>query len=203
MTNSDNREGNETLRPYRGGFLRPFGLGLFIRYYLAGLGPYGSPRIDPVEGACQTDIREHYKMALFRAHAEDAVAREIERRIKRRLPAMTDEEEDSFRLRSFERIPYKFTSIRSHSFARYFGMLTQLGWVDPTGKEETSAFQEQYPEAEPRRYFRLTARGHDAPDVDWSNPQRTLYGYSFEETRQMNNNSKQKIKEKLRSYAKS
>ncbi len=146
----------EVLRPYRGGFLRPFGLGIFIRAYLAGFGPYGSPGVDPVEGACQTDIREHYKTALFRAHAEDAVAREIGRRIKRGIPPMTDEEEERFRLRTLERIPYKFTSIRSHSFARYFGMLTQLEWVEPTGKEETSAFQEQYPDAEPRRYFRLT-----------------------------------------------
>lgn len=201
MTNLGNRERNEILRPYRGGFLRPFGLGLFIRYYLAGLGPYGSLRIDPVEGACQTDIREHYKMALFKAHAEDAVAREIGRRIKRGLPVMTDEEEERFMLRAFERIPYKFTSIRSHSFARYFGMLTQLGWVEATGKEEISAFQEQYPEAEPRRYFRLTDRGRAASDVDWSNPLRTLYGYSLEETRQKNQQSKQRIKEKLRSYA--
>ncbi|GAH79916.1 unnamed protein product, partial [marine sediment metagenome] len=143
----------EVLRPYRGGFLRPFGLAIFIRGYLAGLGPYGSPTIDPMEGACQTDIREHYKTALFRAHAEDAVAREIGRRIKRRLPPMTDEEEETFRLRTLERIPYKFTSIRSHSFARYFGMLIRLGWVEPTGYEEVSAFQEQYPEAQPRRYF--------------------------------------------------
>ena len=192
----------EIIRPYRGGFLRPFGLGTFIREYLAGNGPYGSPTIDPVGGACQTDIREQYKIALFREHAEDAVAREIERRIKRKLPRMTDEEEERFRLRAFERIPYKFTSIRSHSFARYFGMLTQLGWVEPTGKEETSAFQEQYSEAQPRRYFRLTDLGRTASDVDWSNPQRTLYGYSFEETRQMNNNSKQKVKERLQGYAK-
>ena len=191
----------EFLRPYRGGFLRPFGLGEFIRGYLAGLGPYDSLTIDPVGGACQTDIREQYKIALFRAHAEDAVAREIERRLKRGLPAMTVEEEESFRLRTFERIPHKFTSIRSHSFARYFGMLTQLGWVEPTGKEETSAFQEQYPEAQPRRYFRLTDQGHAAADVDWSNPLRTLYGYTFEETREMNNNSKQKVKEKLQGYA--
>jgi len=191
----------EVLRPYRGGFLRPFGLGIFIRAYLAGLGPYGSRRIDPVEGACQTDIREHYKTALFRAHAEDAVAREIGRRIKRGIPPMTDEEEERFRLRTLERIPYKFTSIRSHSFARYFGMLTQLEWVEATGKEETSAFQEQYPDAEPRRYFRLTDRGRAASDVDWFNPQRTLYGYSFEETREKNQQSKQKTKERLRNYA--
>jgi len=190
------------LRPYRGGFLRPFGLGIFIWGYLAGMGPHGSPRIDPVEGACQTDIRDHYKTALFRAHAEDAVAREIGRRIKRGLPRMTDEEEERFRIRTLERIPYKFTSIRSHSFARYFGMLIRLGWVEPTGHEETSAFQEQYPEAEPRRYFRLTGQGRAASDTDWFNPQRTLYGYSFEETRQKNQQSKQKVKERLQGYAK-
>jgi len=192
----------EIIRPYRGGFLRPFGLGTFIREYLAGNGPYGSQAIDPVGGACQTDIREEYKMALFREHAEDAVARELERRIKRKLPPMTDEEEDGFRLRAFERIPYKFTSIRSHSFARYFGMLTALGWVEPTGKEETSSFQEQYPEAQPRRYFRLTDRGRTAPDFDWANPQRALYGYSLEETRQKNQESKQRVKERLRNNAK-
>ncbi|HUV56512.1 MAG TPA: hypothetical protein VMV84_04695 [Dehalococcoidales bacterium] len=191
----------EIIRPYKGGFLRPFGLGTFIREYLSGVGPYGSSTIDPVEGACQTDIREQYKMALFREHAEDAVARELERRIKRKLPPMTDEEEDRFRLRAFERIPYKFTSIRSHSFARYFGMLTGLGWVEPTGKEETSAFQEQYPEAQPRRYFRLTGQGRAALDIDWANPQRALYGYSLEETRQKNQESKQRVKERLRNNA--
>ena len=191
----------ELLRPYRGGFLRPFGLGTFIREYLAGNGPYGSMRIDPVGGACQTDIREQYKTALFREHAEDAVAKELERRIKRKLPPMTVEEEDGFRLRTFARIPYKFTSIRSHSFARYFGMLTRLEWVEHTGKEETSAFQEQYSEAQPRRYFRLTGQGRAASDVDWSNPQRTLYGSSLEDTRQRNQESKQRVKERLRSYA--
>ncbi|HUV51895.1 MAG TPA: hypothetical protein VMW64_02320 [Dehalococcoidia bacterium] len=191
----------EVLRPYRGGFLRPFGLGMFIRDYLRGLGPYGSPRIDPVAGACQTDIREHYKTALFREHAEDAVAREMERRIKRGLRRMTDEEEERFRLRVMKQIPYKFTSIRSHSFARYFGMLIRLGWVEPTGYEEISAFQERYPEAEPRRYFRLTDRGRAAADIDWLNPQRTLYGYSLEETRQKNQQSKQNVKERLQGYA--
>ncbi|MBA7466233.1 hypothetical protein ES707_01410 [subsurface metagenome] len=192
----------EIIRPYRGGFLRPFGLGMFIRDYLAGLGPYGSPTIDPVEGDCQTDIRFHYKEALFRAHAEDAVAKELERRIKRKLLPMTDEEEERFRLRAFARIPYKFTSIRSHSFARYFGMLTGLGWVEPTGIEETSAFQEQYSEAQPRRYFRLTGQGRAASAFDWANPQRALYGYSLEESRQRNQESKQRVKERLRNYAK-
>jgi len=167
----------EVLRPLRGGFLRPFGLGIFIRDYLAGLGPYGSPKIDPSEGACQTDIREHYKTALFRAHAEDTVAREVERRIKRGLPAMTSEEEHELMQRALKKMPYKFSSIRSHSFARYFGLLTQLGWVEPTGKEEISAFQERYAAAQPRRYFRLTDRGRSASDGDWSDPLRTIYGY--------------------------
>jgi len=138
---------------------------------------------------------------LFREHAEDAVAKELERRIKRKLPPMTDEEEESFRLRAFERIPYKFTSIRSHSFARYFGMLTGLGWVEPTGEEETSAFQEQYPGAQPRRYFRLTGQGRAAPDFDWSNPLRALYPQPVEVTRQRNLESKQRVKERLRNNA--
>ncbi len=32
----------ESLRPVKGGFLRPFGCGWFIRQYLAGAGPEGS-----------------------------------------------------------------------------------------------------------------------------------------------------------------
>lgn len=186
----------EVLRPARGGFLRPFGLGMFIRDYLAGLGPYGAPKIDPSVGACQTDIRGYYKDALFRMYAEDAVGREVERRIRRGIRPMTPEEEDRLMLQTLERIPYKFTSIRSHSFARYFGILTKLGWVEPTGREELSAFQERYPGAEPRRYFRLTDRGRAASDIEWFNPLRTLYGYSFEETRQKNQKSRRRAKER-------
>lgn len=189
----------ELLRPARGGFVRPFGLGIFIRDYLAGLGPYGAPRIDPSEGACQTDIREDYKDALFRMHAEDAVGREVERRIRRGIRPMTPEEEDRLMLRALEQIPHKFTSIRSHSFARYFRFLMQLEWVEPTGKEEKSAIQEQYPGAEPRRYFRLTDRGRAASDLEWFNPLRTLYHYSFGETRQKNHESRRRAKERAMS----
>lgn len=46
----------ELLRPARGGFLRPFGCGWFIREYLLGKGPYGSTKIDPIVGAPQADI---------------------------------------------------------------------------------------------------------------------------------------------------
>ena len=38
--------GNLPLRPARGGFLRPFGCGWFIREFLLGYAPNGSPRID-------------------------------------------------------------------------------------------------------------------------------------------------------------
>ncbi len=68
----------ELLRPARGGFLRPFGCGWFIREFLMGHGPEGSPAIDPVTGAPQADIFYHYKLALHRAYAEDAVAWENE-----------------------------------------------------------------------------------------------------------------------------
>ena len=43
------------LKPLRGGFLRPFGLGWFIKEFLLGNAPYGSPNIDPGTGAPQAD----------------------------------------------------------------------------------------------------------------------------------------------------
>jgi len=54
----------EPLRPARGGFLRPFGCGWFIREFLLGHAPNGSPKIDLHVGAPQADIFYHYKMAL-------------------------------------------------------------------------------------------------------------------------------------------
>ena len=59
------------LKPKRGGFLRPFGCGEFIRKFLLGHGPNGSSVIDPCVGAPQADIFHHYKMALMRATALD------------------------------------------------------------------------------------------------------------------------------------
>ena len=62
------------LSPARGGFLRPFGCGRFIREFLLGHAPEGSLKIDSEVGACQEDIFYQYKLALHRAYAEDAVA---------------------------------------------------------------------------------------------------------------------------------
>ncbi|GAI92687.1 unnamed protein product [marine sediment metagenome] len=80
------------IRPGRGGFLRPFGCGWFIREFLLGHGPEGAPTIDPRRGAWQSDIFYHYKGALLRAYAEDAVAYENEERIRRKKPIYTPEE---------------------------------------------------------------------------------------------------------------
>ncbi len=70
----------EPLKPKRGGFLRPFGCGEFIREFLMGHGPNGSPKIDPDLDACQADIFYHYKMALMRATALDRAVRTEEKR---------------------------------------------------------------------------------------------------------------------------
>jgi len=163
------------LRPDRGGFLRPFGCGWFIREFLLGHGPKGSAVIDPDRGAPQADIFYHYKLALHRAYAADAVHWENDERAKRGKPIYTPEEYEERFMTILRRIPYKLTNCRYHSFQRYFHWLKQLGWVEFTGEEETSSVQQKYPNAAPRRYYRLTRKGIEAPDNEWSNPQLTLY----------------------------
>jgi len=163
------------LRPVRGGFLRPFGCGWFIREFLLGHGPEGSPTIDPEVGACQEDIFYHYKLALHKAYAEDAVAWENEERIKKGKPIYTPDEYEERVAYLLSRIPYKLTKCRYHSFQRYFHWLKQLEWVEFTGRDEPSSLQQGYPDAPPRKYYRLTGKGIEAPDYEWSNPQLTLY----------------------------
>ena len=166
------------LYPSRGGFLRPFGCGWFIREFLAGHGPEEAPKIDPEVGDYPEDIFYHYKRALHRAYAEDAIAYENAERMKKGL-AIYDETEYMERLDWYlSRIPYKLVKCRYHSFQRYFHWLKQLGWVEFTGKEEKSSVQENmpdYPQAPPRRFYHLTKKGIEAPDYEWSNPQLTLY----------------------------
>ena len=169
----------ELLRPPRGGFLRPFGCGEFIRNFLLGLGPDGSPAIDPALGAPTEDIRSAYKNALLRAHAEDMVALAMERGIE-----LSMEE-------ALKRIPQRLTKMRSHSFYRYFHLLKQLGWVEFTGEEEgslmggmpgarvehTSKGTTVVEVPQPRRFYRLTATGRGASDAAWSDPLQALYDY--------------------------
>jgi hypothetical protein len=61
----------EPLRPKRGGFLRPFGCGPFVRDFLLGKETYGSPKINPKVGAPQAEVFHHHKIALGRATAID------------------------------------------------------------------------------------------------------------------------------------
>jgi len=164
------------LRPTRGEFLRPFGAGFFIRECLLGHGPFGSPTINPDVGAPQADIHRFYKQALHRSYAEDAVALDEEERIRKGLKAFTVEEADRRVEYYLARIPYKLTCCRFHSFVVYFSNLQRLGWVEFTGREEPSVFQDHYPPGPPRKYFRLTRAGLGAGDAAWSNPLFALYG---------------------------
>jgi len=166
------------IRPTIGGFLRPFGCGWFIREFLLGHGPQGTPRINPAIGSWQEEIFYHYKNALHRAYAEDAVAWENEERIKRGERIYTEEEYNKRLEWHLSRIPYKLVKCRYQSFHRYFHWLKQLGWVEPTGRTEKSSVQEimvDFPEAPPKVYYRLTEAGRRASDAEWSNPQLTLY----------------------------
>jgi hypothetical protein len=166
----------EPLRPARGGFLRPFGCGWFIREFLSGHGPNGSSKINPEVGAPQADIFYHYKMALLKAIALDRATRREEKQARREKRAISPERIEQLSERYLARIPYKTTSCRYHSFVVYFSNLQRLGWVEPSGKEEASAFQNHYPPGQPRKYFRLTKAGREASDAAWSNPYLALYG---------------------------
>jgi len=143
----------EPLRPARGGFLRPFGCGWFIREFLIGHRPNGSPRVDPDVGAPQSDICHYYKTALLEAIALDRATRKEERQARRQKHAISPEEIEKLSERYLARMPYKFTSCRYHSFVVYFSNLQRLGWVESTGKEEASAFQDHYSQDHPEDIF--------------------------------------------------
>ena len=166
----------DLLKPARGGFLRPFGCGWFIREFLMGNGPYGSQKIDPEVGAPQADIFFHYKNALRRVTALDRATRLEEKLARRKKRPINPENIERLTEIYLARMPYKAQGCRYHSFVVYFSNLQRLGWVEPTGKEMPSSFQDHYLLGQPRRYFRLTKAGREASDVDWANPLRVLYG---------------------------
>jgi len=166
----------ELLKPARGGFLRPFGCGEFIKKFLLGHGPNGSPVIDPYVGAPQADIFHHYKMALMRATAFDRATRLEEKRARREKRFIDLDNITELANRYLSKMPYKGRGCRFHSFVVYFSTLQRLGWVEATGQEERSAFQDNYPPGQPRKYFRLTKAGREASDAAWANPHLALYG---------------------------
>jgi hypothetical protein len=166
----------EPLRPSRGGFLRPFGCGWFIREFLLGHEPYGSPKVNPEIGAPQADIFYFYKMALFRDMALDKAVRLEERRARKEGRLIDPDKITRLANRFLYLMPYKTRGCRYHSFVIYFSNLQRLGWVEFTGREETSAFQGHYLLGPGRKYFRLTKAGREASDAAWANPHAALYG---------------------------
>lgn len=167
----------EPLRPARGGFLRAFGCGWFIREFLLGHGPYGSARINPDEGSFQAHIFYEYKNALRRTHALDRATRDEEKMAAREKRPIDPDRIENLAEAFLARLPYKGWRCRYRSFVDYFSNLQRLHWVEATGQEERSAFQGNYPPGQPRRYFRLTTLGREAGDRAWSNPLFALYGH--------------------------
>jgi hypothetical protein len=163
------------LKPKRGGFLRPFGCGWYIREYLSGNAPYGSPMVDPKIGAPQADIFHYYKEALRQVSAMDKATITETRLAWREKRPIDPNIIDILYHRYLAHLPYKAHGCRFHSFIVYCSMLKRLHWIEPTGREEPSAFQTNYPPGPPRRYFRLTLAGRVAPDSAWANPLATLY----------------------------
>ena len=160
--------------PARGGFLRPFGCGWFIREYLMGHGPEGSRVIEPARGATQTDINYEYKEALARATARERAEKIISRYVLKGVDISEEQAEEIYQ-RELTRISRKFTHMRYHSFLVYFSVLKRLNWVEPSGETEPSAIQDSYPPGPARVYYRLTEEGIRAGESLWSNPLFTLY----------------------------
>jgi len=162
------------LKPSKGGFLRPFGCGWFIREYLAGAGPEGSTKIDPTRGATQVDIAFDYKETLSRATAREHAERIISDKVVNKSDVSEAEAEEIYQ-RELKKVSRKFTHMRYHSFLMYFGVLKKLGWVERTNETERSSIQDNFPDGPQRVYYRLTAAGKAAGDELWSNPLFTLY----------------------------
>jgi len=164
------------LRPRRGGFLRPLGCGTFIREFLMGNAPSGSPSIDPGIGAPQADIFHYYKMARLEFTATDRATRQEERQAKRQKRAISPDNIQRIAKKKMERIHWKSSGARYHSFLIYFSNLKRLGWVEESGVEERSSLQDYYPEGQPRKFYRLTGEGMSASESEWADPYAALYG---------------------------
>ena len=166
----------EALRPTRGGFLRVIGCGQFVKAFLLGDGPLGSPTIDPEVGAPQSDIFRSYKLALMKATAVDRATRAEEKIARRENRRIDPDNIEKLAEQILKRMPYKTRGCRFHSFVVYLSTIQRLKWIEPSGLEEPSRFQARYPPGPPRRYYRLTHAGRDAGDTAWRNPHRALYG---------------------------
>ncbi len=106
----------------------------------------------------------------------DRAVRAEERRARKEKRPINPDNIDELYQRYLARLPYKAQGCRYHSFVVYFSMLQKLGWVEPTGMEEPSEFQDNYPQGQPRKYFCLTTADMAAPESAWANPHKALYG---------------------------
>jgi len=136
--------------------------------------------IDPNVGAPQADIFYHYKNAIRQETATQRAIGEEEKRAAREERAIDPENIDLLTKKYLRRLPYKSISCRFHSFVVYFSTLQRLEWVEPTGQEEPSSFQDNYPAGPPRKYFRLTDTGRLASVSQWKDPIVALYHYPRE-----------------------
>jgi hypothetical protein len=112
----------------------------------------------------------------MRATAVDQATRVEEKRARREKRSMDPSNIENLAKQYLARMPYKSRGCRSHSFIMYFSNLQRLNWVESSGREEASSFQDHYPPGPPRRYFRLTKAGREASETAWRNPYRILYG---------------------------
>ena len=116
------------LKPKRGGFLRPFGCGEFIRDFLLGKGPYGSLKIEPRVGTPQATIFRQYKLALMREIALDKATRTEERTARKENRGIDPEKIQKLADDYFVHLPYKTLACRFHSFVVYFSDLQEALW---------------------------------------------------------------------------
>ena len=163
------------VRPNKGGFLRAFGCGWFIREFLSGKGPYGALWIDPQNGAPQADIFYHYKRTLAQETATEPAVRGEERQSKKEGRLYDPDQVPELIDKHLGRLRYKSSGMRYHSFVTYFHNIKRLGWVEVTGQTEPSAFQDHYRAGQPRIFYRLTRAGREASGTAWANPQKALY----------------------------
>jgi hypothetical protein len=131
--------------------------------------------IEQEVGAPQADIFYHYKQALRLVTAEDRAVRHEEKNARKAKRPINPGNIETLTGKYLERLPYKSRGCRYHSFVTYFSTLQKLGWVEPSGVVEASAFQDNYPQGKPRIYFRLTQKGKSIPNELWADPRKALY----------------------------
>ncbi len=170
--------------PRRGGFHRPFGAAQFIMDYLAGRGPdYGVGAVDPVRGAPQTDVHAAYNQAVLLVVARERANQWEERAAQRQKRNLDMKRIEELTQEYLLKPPRGYARMRYHSFLSYFAKLKALGWVEATPElltgaplTEPSSFQDYYPNAPSRSYYRLTDCGRGASADVVRDPLAALYG---------------------------